>query len=349
MHARSWSAATPYRTALIVAASAAAVLLVVAVLWQWSTLYLTAAELSRAAAKGGVPGDSAAALLKDSIEQRNELLRTSFQLAGGLVIAISLYSAWSTYRLTREGQLTDRFSHAIDQLGEDGNSVKQLGGIYALERIARDSPRDHWPVMEILCVFVREYSHRAEYRPIVQSALRSIGRRNRAHETNLGGCLALAGADLSRLDLEGVDLENADLRDARLDGAKLRDARLTGVNLTGASLQEAELPGATLKCARMNGCKLQKALLHQADLRGATLRLAELTEASLASADLSGASLDGANLERAILSDANFQDASVKHTNAAGARFRALILPAGELDLETLRGQRSGGRSRESR
>jgi hypothetical protein len=32
----------------------------------------------------------------------------------------------------------------------------RLGGIYALERIARDSESDHWAVMEVLTAFVRE-------------------------------------------------------------------------------------------------------------------------------------------------------------------------------------------------
>lgn len=31
-----------------------------------------------------------------------------------------------------------------------------LSGIYALERIAQDSKKDHWPIMEILTAYVRE-------------------------------------------------------------------------------------------------------------------------------------------------------------------------------------------------
>jgi hypothetical protein len=32
----------------------------------------------------------------------------------------------------------------------------RLGGIYALERIAKDSEADHWPIMEILTAYVRK-------------------------------------------------------------------------------------------------------------------------------------------------------------------------------------------------
>jgi len=46
-----------------------------------------------------------------------------------------------TYRLSREGHLTDRYTKAVEQLGSDKIEVR-LGGIYALERLMRDSPTD---------------------------------------------------------------------------------------------------------------------------------------------------------------------------------------------------------------
>ncbi len=52
-----------------------------------------------------------------------------------------------TYELTEQGQATDRYIKAIEQLGSDKLDVR-IGGIYALERVARDSARDHPTVME---------------------------------------------------------------------------------------------------------------------------------------------------------------------------------------------------------
>jgi hypothetical protein len=31
-----------------------------------------------------------------------------------------------------------------------------MGAVYALERVARDSPKDPWTIMEILCTLIRE-------------------------------------------------------------------------------------------------------------------------------------------------------------------------------------------------
>ena len=54
-----------------------------------------------------------------------------------------------TYELTEQGQVTDRYTKAIEQLGSTTVDVT-IGGIYSLERIARDSPSDHPTVMEVL-------------------------------------------------------------------------------------------------------------------------------------------------------------------------------------------------------
>lgn len=58
------------------------------------------------------------------------------------------------YQLTEQGQVTDRYTRAIEQLGSQELDVR-IGGIYARERVAFDSPRDHPTVMEVLCAFTR--------------------------------------------------------------------------------------------------------------------------------------------------------------------------------------------------
>src|SRR5215207_273613 len=65
-------------------------------------------------------------------------------------------------RQAEQGQITERFTRAIEQLGETNSNGEpklelRLGGIYALERIAKDSPeRDYSTVMEVLTAYVRQ-------------------------------------------------------------------------------------------------------------------------------------------------------------------------------------------------
>lgn len=58
-----------------------------------------------------------------------------------------------THDLTEQGLVTGRYTAAIEQLGSDKLDIR-LGGVYALERIARDSARDHPTVMDVLAAFV---------------------------------------------------------------------------------------------------------------------------------------------------------------------------------------------------
>jgi hypothetical protein len=160
--------------------------------------------------------------------------------------------------IDRQGQITDRFSKAIDQLGSAALDVR-LGGLYALERVASDSDRDHTAVMEVLSTFVREHSGEQWppptagqpdvgsasriTRPDVQAALTVIGRRNTEQDRQP---INLAGAILPRADIKRAILAEADLTEADLTGANLYGAILTEAGLFKAILADADLTNADL-------------------------------------------------------------------------------------------------------
>jgi uncharacterized protein YjbI with pentapeptide repeats len=236
-----------------------------------------------------------------------------------------------THELTEQGQITDRYTKAVEQLGSDKLDVR-IGGIYALERITRDSPKDHPTVMEVLTAFIRDHSreplpppdrdHSREpspppdtgnpeqrrprprryedpttlIRPDVQAAVTVIGRRDATRDIlpiDLPGAY-LNRAVLTRAYLARAVLTRADLTGARLDGALLAEADLGNADLTRANLTRAQLTGADL-----GGAKLPRANLTRANLSNA-----DLTDANLSRAFLGGADLGGADLTRADLTDA---------------------------------------------
>jgi hypothetical protein len=96
----------------------------------------------------------------DARKLENDARTTLLQAVGGLALLIGLYFTAKTWRTTQEGQVTDHFTKAINQLGEGGPEklALRLGGIYALERIARESKWDYMPIMEILTAYVREHA-----------------------------------------------------------------------------------------------------------------------------------------------------------------------------------------------
>ena len=220
--------------------------------------------------------------------------------------------------LQRRGQVTERFSKAIEQLGQSDDTKldMRIGAIYALEQIARDSAELHWPIMEVLTAYLRVHMLprvAADDAPRLPTAdhlaiAAVIGRRDWTQESgvrrlNLGGT-NLARADLhvahlSRAILTRADLREADLRGANLDVADLTGADLTGANLHGAYLGGAHLNGANLHGANLSAAHLNGANLKEADLTGANLSAARLNGADLKEADLTGASLNDADLSGA--------------------------------------------------
>jgi Pentapeptide repeats (8 copies) len=252
-----------------------------------------------------------------SPEQRKDVAGLLLQIVGGMALIVGVYFTWQELKTSKEGQITERFTRAIDQLGKtDDREAKdpknksgaddavtgqakslavRLGGIYALERIARDSAQDHPAIMEILTAYVRQnagwrvemeqsQSTASDLHADIQAILTVIGRRSLTFEngetqrldlsaTNLNWAV-LNQANLNGMVMNLVHLENAQLKGAKLRDAKLLDARFSEAFLEGADFYKADLRGAKLYKALMQGT-----ILTGADLRGADLREAiDLTQ-----------------------------------------------------------------------
>jgi hypothetical protein len=219
---------------------------------------------------------------EDVFKAENDARAILAQIIGGFGVLVGLYFAWQNIASTKDAQVTDRFYKAIEQLGASDDKGKpkfelRQGGIYALERIAHDSERDHWPIMQILTAYVRENSPRNEAHlrqadsraPLafdIQAVVRVIRLRKWRYEKP-GQYLHLVGADL-----HGADLRDAHLVWANLSKVDLTQAFLYGANLTEALLAEADLEGASLKDVILGGAFLHGANLVNADLTGVDLR-----------------------------------------------------------------------------
>jgi hypothetical protein len=264
-------------------------------------------------------------LITEYLKAENDVRTTLLQAIGAAGAALAVIITWQQYQATlarnhedldnsqkqlkvsQNGQITDRFTHAIDQLGSRALVVR-VGGIYALERIVNDSRGDYEPIMEVLTTFVRE---RAPWPPAkgvpspkppgtqspkpkppadIQAVLTVLGRRpipKNWHGPNLHlSQTGLRGASLYMADLTKAVLFEAHLEGADLTRAHLDDANLTGAHLDGANLTGAHLDGAILSRVHLDGANFSGADLTRADLRD-TLHLDKalnLTKEQLATA-----------------------------------------------------------------
>jgi uncharacterized protein YjbI with pentapeptide repeats len=264
--------------------------------------------------------------------------------------------------LTQEKLLTDRLSKSIELIGSSKEEVI-LGGLYSLERIMEDSPRDRSKIIEILTSFIRKNSrvylkeNNNKLRQklssdnhvsmTIQSATKIIGRRKYDNNTykdrlNLNGA-NLNGSDLDEADLSGAKLIKASLNEANLSGAKLNESDLHKASLNGASLNGSNLNRANLNEASLNGATLIEAQLAKASLNGATMigtdmALVNLIKASLLITNLSNANLSNANLSNANLWKANLGNANLGGSNLSGANLSQANLSKANLNGANLRG-----------
>ncbi|HWN08867.1 MAG TPA: pentapeptide repeat-containing protein [Pyrinomonadaceae bacterium] len=274
--------------------------------------------------------------LKDFIELKSGIRSGLAQALGGAALLIGLGFTWRSIKaaeknltiaqeniratqetatknltIALEGQITERFTKAIELLSNETSVAARLGAIYALERIARDSGKDHWTIMEILSAYVREKAHwvpaevaipetaedalRVIPPPAidVRACLSVISRRNRSGEKG-DQRLNLMKVDLRRCHLDSPHFEKAKIGQSRLDWALL-----IGAHLEGAFLFRTHLERAFLIRANFDGADLEQAHLEGADLTDAHFKKSVLTETNFDKAVLVRTHFEGTDLRAA--------------------------------------------------
>lgn len=259
-------------------------------------------------------------LLQYETDNQIKIWTALAQVLGALVIAGGVYFTWTSLQIAhenlraterkldvdRQGQITNRFTQAVGQLGAElkdnrPNLEVRLGGIYALERIVKDAPGDYWMVMEILTAYVRqnarwstgttaasahdtdlaaadvsrsrtssEWQSSRRPRVDIQAILTIIG-RNKPHTSPAPGrTLDLREADLRGAELWNSQLEHIDFWGAHLEGTRFWGAVLENVKLQQAHLQHASFLNASFKNVVLHAAFVQDTNFVGADLRGAT-------------------------------------------------------------------------------
>ncbi|GGU90216.1 hypothetical protein GCM10010182_00860 [Actinomadura cremea] len=228
------------------------------------------------------------------------LIGVVFTGASLIATALTLRNGQDQLEDARQQQITGRYATAVSDLGSNKAEVR-LGAIYALQRIAVDSPRDRPSIANVLSAYIRLHaqdkappgSDSTRLAVDVQTALTVLFPAGR-NGGPVGNLDPLHGLDLSHVDFHGKDL--------------------TGVILHGG----VDLTGANLKRTILNDAILNNAIFNNADLEGASLRRAELRGAALGT-DLSGVDLSGADLHGAGLAGAKLTGANLTRTNLSGA------------------------------
>lgn len=258
------------------------------------------------------------------------------QMLGGALVLAGLYFSAKTYSLTRDGQITERLVKSLELLKSEAKDA-QLGGIYALERIAFDSEQDHATIFSILCARARRLSiaesqsaqpHDAES---MQAIAEVVSRRKMAHESENSRYLDLRDlrapetflfrASLHRINLKDADLNASDLRSTNWNSIYAEGLQCKGCVMTGArfganvNFKNARFDGANLQGIVAQQTFFSHATFHNTDLKHAKLIRCNLESARIDTPKLEGADFSGAYFKNADLHGQDFTQATVKGAN----------------------------------
>lgn len=242
---------------------------------------------------------------------QNDVRSTLLQALAGVLVVIGAGATWHQVQVIKDGQITDRFSRAVEHLGNENMDIR-TGGLYELERIAKNSPADRRSVQVTICSYLRNRSpwpvgspDGPEHpTPVVDEGLPWLRMRVPDAQTALFILARRAMArEAPRLYLSRVDLRGAQLENSQLTGAHIRRANLARAWLRGTRLDDCDFRGTDLRKANLEGVSLRKASLRNAYLTGANLCGADLRDADLRGADLRALHVEEATWTRARADD----------------------------------------------
>ena len=254
-----------------------------------------------------------------NIRESNGSTIRNIVLAAVAVIALPL-AIWRSIvaekqaETAQRGLLNERYQKGAEMLGSAVLSVR-LGGIYALDRLAKNHADDHH--IQIMCLFSafirdppkdqgKDNAANDEKVQNNSSGLQDPNPKVREDIQAVMECLVNpSDGQLKIEDREGyiLNLRNADLSGVSLMEADLFWASLWDVNLRHAHLVRADLCYATLWDADLSHANLGRANLTGADLSGASLWGTNLSEADLSGTNLSYSDFVGAKLPKDLTQD----------------------------------------------
>ncbi|RJQ69199.1 pentapeptide repeat-containing protein [Pseudonocardiaceae bacterium YIM PH 21723] len=303
--------------------------------------------------------------------QISAMATTLTAIVAVLLTGLSFTETRRQVSVAEQGQITDRYGKAVEQLAKQGPEQLQirLGGIYALQRLAGDSPRDLPTIVAVLSSFVRSAAPvppagmdacpDAAPSTDVQAAVTVLSlfepstevpdlrstclQRTRLYPTStVRGLLAanFEGADLRGSSLDLLDLSEARFEGANLDRAAIRNSTIPWFALSDVHMSGADLFGSDLSthCPQHTFPKVPMLDLSGVQMRNTILSNCELGSQIFRQTELSFATLRGANLQLADLSGSNLHSADFRGAKLQDADLRGAHLFEADLSGADLTG-----------
>lgn len=279
---------------------------------------------------------------------RFEYWKILLQSLAGIVVLIGLYFTYQKIRVSDDTQLTERFTRAIDQLGNDKAAIR-LGAIYALERIAKDSDRDTETVIEILSSYVKHNNRYVAIDNLTNNAndlksnidgdketvaLSSDEEHEKINLDSINQTTKISSGPESDKDIEDNDIklrelqksgkstDDQDKETSRVEIQSIltvlgRSMRKSGkkIYLSNSDLSKTTFSKGDYEGTFLNDANLSDAVFVKAKLRGSNFNRAIIHSAFLLYTDISNSTLLNASFKGSVQMYIDYENSNLSLTN----------------------------------
>lgn len=279
-------------------------------------------------------------------------------IIGAPFVAWRTWIAWKQAEAAQESHFTDLYTKAVEQLGAERDAVDhagtpikrpntelRVGAILALERIAHDSLKDYWRVMEVLATYIRNNSpapvkfEATASNPVLAIAMSEWATAVDKHLEKLPAPPAdiqVAIDVLARRGRKGIAYERRNRLRLDLSGVNLQRVRFsrwyddetgaTHSNFAYVDFSDAYLDGCELISVDFSYCVFSDTSMIGATLLGANLHSSRFYDAVFNSATFSGAKMRGTDIQAcqgrlADFNDVYFENGGILSSDLSGADF----------------------------
>ena len=219
--------------------------------------------------------------------------------------------------IEKSKNVTDAFAKSVELLGNKRAAARQ-GGIYALDKIAKDDPEKyHMTVIRIMTSYIREESKESydKYRSNMQSNSASSSDKKDNQEF-------IMPADVEAA-IEVIRQRNSSQKQEKQSKKKLQRYTLfldiSNAHLSNTDFSRAELSKTNFSNSNLSGC-----IFDHANLSHSSFVFSDLKDSSFEKCDLSGADLSEAkNLTQEQISKAKIGEDTMLPPDIENSQYRS--------------------------
>jgi len=204
--------------------------------------------------------------------------------------------------IANDAKITDRIAKAVEFLGNEKENIR-IGAILSLERIAKDSPRDHQVIFEQISVFIK---NKLENKPRHSDEIIGIIIKNKSYFRDVNLAIEVIGRRNFKNDSLQIDLSNCNFSNIRMQNKNFRGINFFGSTFNNSSFFKCNFEECNLITSDFSDCTFNESILSGSKFQNSTLSRAKIVSCDMKRCIFIRAKVDDLNIKLTDMSKSTF-------------------------------------------